>query len=161
MTDFPQLLARFSAAMTGNDGEGFAKLFTPDGVYDDGFYGEYAGSEAIVKMIRHFHEVGTNYRWDFVDPVSDGRTGYAFYRTSFESRVPGHEGKSVVFDGISRFTLRDGLVARYGEIFDRGAALAQQDFSAERIKRVLGKFADKQRASVEGREHLARLTRAG
>lgn len=161
MTEFPQMLARFTAAMVGNDGAGFAKLFTSDGVYDDGFYGEYTGRDGIAKMIQHFHELGTNYRWDFFDPVSDGHTGYAFYRISFESRVPGSEGKSVVFDGISRIQLRDGLIARYSEVFDRGAALAQQDFPAERIKKVLGKFADKQRTSAEGQDHLVRLKRAG
>ncbi len=36
-------------------------------------------------------------------------------------------------------------------------ALAQQAFAPERIKRVLQKLADKQNASAEAKEHLARL----
>ena len=42
-------------------------------------------------------------------------------------------------------------------MFDRGLALAQQDFAPERIKRVLVKLADKQNATSEAKDHLARL----
>ena len=36
-------------------------------------------------------------------------------------------------------------------------ALAQQDFAAERIKKVLVKLADRQNASAAAKEHLARF----
>ena len=36
-------------------------------------------------------------------------------------------------------------------------ALAQQDFAAERIKKVLIKLADRQNASPAAREHLRRF----
>jgi hypothetical protein len=36
-------------------------------------------------------------------------------------------------------------------------ALAQQDFAAERIKKVLKKLADRQNASAGAKEHLARF----
>jgi hypothetical protein len=157
MTEFTDMLSRFAAAVAANDGKGLAALFTENGVYDDGFYGEYAGREAIAKMLQHFHDTGTSFRWDFFDALSDGRTGYARYRFSYASRMPGAEGKPVVFEGTSHFVFRDGLIARYSEVFDRGMALAQQDFAPERIKRVLLKLADKQNATAEAKEHLARL----
>ena len=59
--------------------------------------------------------------------------------------------KPVVFEGISFFTFRDGLIARYSESFDRGMALAQQDFAAERIKKVLVKLAARQNAGAPPR----------
>jgi SnoaL-like protein len=157
MNDFDALLLRFSYAVAANDGAGFSALFTADGVYDDGFFGEYAGREAIAAMLRHFHETGQNFRWDFFDPLSNGRTGYARYRFSYASRMPGAEGKPVVFEGISFFRFRDGLIERYCEVFDRGMALAQQDFAAERIKKVLVRLADRQNAGDGAREHLARF----
>ena len=157
MDDFPGLLRRFASAVVTNDGAGFAALFTPDGVYDDGFFGEYAGREAITGMLAHFHETGTSFRWDFLDPLTDGRSGYARYRFSYASRMPGSDGKPVVFEGIAFFRFRDGLIARYTEVFDRGMALVQQDFAAERIRKVLGKLADRQNASPEAKEHLARF----
>ena len=157
VADFPELLSRFARAVAANDGAAFAALFTEDGVYDDGFFGEYKGRKAIIEMLGHFHDTGSNYRWDFFDSLSDGRTAYARYRFSYASGMPGAEGKPVVFEGISHFVFRDGLIARYAESFDRGMALAQQDFAAERIKKVLVKLADRQNASAAAKEHLARF----
>ena len=154
VTDFGELLSRFARAATANDGTGFSALFTEDGVYDDGFFGEYHGRKAIAGMLQHFHDTGSNYRWDFFDLVSDGRSGYARYRFSYASGVPGAEGKPVMFEGISHFVFRDGLIARYAEAFDRGMALAQQDFAAERIKKVLLKLAGRQNASAAAKEQI-------
>jgi SnoaL-like domain len=155
--DFPDLLSRFAGAVAANDGATFSALFTEDGVYDDGFFGEYHGRTAIAGMLAHFHDTGSNYRWDFFDPLSDGRTAYARYRFSYAFGMPGAEGRPVVFEGISFFTFRDGLIARYGESFDRGMALAQQDFAAERIKKVLLKLAARQNGSAAAQEHLKRF----
>src|SRR5947207_8117712 len=115
MTDFEALLLRFSYAATANDGAGFSALFTADGVYDDGFFGEYAGREAIARMLQHFHDTGSNYRWDFFDPVSESRAGYARYRFSYASGMPGAVGKPVVFEGISFLRFEGGLIVRYAE----------------------------------------------
>jgi ketosteroid isomerase-like protein len=157
MSDFADLLGRFAKAVAANDGAAFAGLFAEDGVYEDGFFGEYKGRAAIAGMLQHFHETGSNYRWDFLDPLSDGKTGYARYRFSYASGMPGAEGKPVVFEGTSHFVFRDGLIAHYEENFDRGMALAQQDFAPERIKKVLLKLAARQNASAGAREHLARF----
>ena len=157
MIDFPDLLGRFAKAVAANDGASFSALFTPDGVYDDGFFGEYAGRDAIAKVLQHFHDTGSNYRWDFFDPLSDGRTGYARYRFSYASGMPGAEGKPVVFEGTSFFQFRGAEIARYSENFDRGMALAQQDFAPERIKKVLVKLAARQNAGAGAKEHLARF----
>ena len=58
-------------------------------------------------------------------------------------------GRVDVIDGYST----DGLIARYQENFDRGMALAQQDFAAERIKKVLLKLADRIEADGAGVTH--------
>lgn len=157
MIDFPNLLSRFAKAVAVNDGAAFSMLFAADGVYDDGFFGEYAGREAIAKMLQHFHDTASNYRWDFFDALTDGRTGYARYRFSYVSGMPGAEGKPVVFEGTSFFQFRGTEIARYSENFDRGMALAQQDFAAERIKKVLVKLAGRQNAGAGAKEHLARF----
>jgi ketosteroid isomerase-like protein len=157
VADFPEMLKKFAAAVEANDGAGLAALFTDDGVYEDGFYGAYTGAAAIAGMVAHFHETGQDFRWEFVDPVSDGRTGYAHYRFSYRSKVAGAEGKPVAFEGISHVTLRDGKIARYCEVFDRGLALAQQGFAAERIKRVVEKAAARQNTTPEFAAHLRRL----
>jgi ketosteroid isomerase-like protein len=157
VAEFAKMLERLAAAVESNDGAGVAALFTPDAVYEDGFYGAYAGSAAIARMVAHFHETGEGFRWEFFDPVTDGQTGYSRYRFSYRSKMPGAEGKPVVFEGIAHFAFRDGKFARYGEAFDRGVALAQQGFAAERIKRVLEKAAARQNDTPECQAHLRRL----
>ena len=159
--DFEDLLGRFARAVEQNDGDGLATLFTEDGVYDDGFFGEHQGHEAIKRMLRHFHDGGREYQWEFLDPLSNGAIGYARYRFSYASRLPETEGKPVVFEGMSCFTFREGKIARYTEVFDRGMALAQLDFAAERIKRVLTKLAAAQNAKPECQAHLRRLESIG
>ena len=157
MADFPRMLELFAGAVEANDGAGLAALFTEDGIYEDGFFGAYAGPAAIAAMVAHFHKTGSSFRWEFFDPLTDGRSGYARYRFSYRSAMPGAEGKPVVFEGISFFRFRDGLIARYAEAFDRGMALAQQDFAAERIKKVLLKLAARQNTGAGAKEHLARF----
>ena len=158
MVDFAKLLEHFATAVQKNDGGALASLFTADGVYDDGFFGEYAGPQAIAGMLQHFHDTGTNFRWDFFDPLTDGRIGYARYRFSYAAKMKGAEGKPVVFEGTAFFTFRDGKIAHYREVFDRGVALVQQDFDAERLKKVLAKTAARLNAGAEAQEHLARLS---
>lgn len=156
---FTDLLAAFAAAVVANDGAGLGALFAPDGVYVDELFGAHHGGAAIAAMLQRFHDTGRDYRWDFVDPVSDGATGYARFRFSFASRLPECEGRPVVFEGISQFHFTDhGLIARYSEAFDRGVALVQLGFPAERIRRVVEKAAGSLTANPEVRPHLDRFS---
>jgi SnoaL-like domain len=135
---FDELLAAFAAAVVANDGTKLAAMFTSDGIYDDGFFGPHRGRAAIAAMLQRFHDTGSDYHWKFFDPVIAGAIGYARFRFSYLSRLPEAVGRPVSFDGISRFRFSaDGLIAEYGEAFDRGVALVQLGFPAERIRRIL------------------------
>src|ERR1043166_7952850 len=103
MIDFPKLLDKFTAAVVANDGAGLGALFAPDGVYADEFFGVHRGRAAIAAMLQRFHDTGRDYRWDFIDPVCDGVTGYARFQFSFASRLPEADGRPVLMHGISRF----------------------------------------------------------
>jgi len=157
MIDFPDLLRRFADAVVRNDGTALGALFTPDGVYEDCFFGAHKGADDIARMLARFHETGGDYRWDFFDPVSDDRIGYARWRFSYISKMPGAEGRPVLFEGMRCFEFRGDRIARYSEMFDRGVALVQQDFAPERLKRTLAKFAERQNATPQNQEHLARF----
>jgi hypothetical protein len=154
---FTELLQRFAAAVMADDRQGLARLFTQDGVYEDGFFGVHAGHEAIAAMLQRFHDTGANYLWEFVDPIAAGDLGYARFRFSYVSCLPGSAGRPVFFAGISCFTLRDGLIAHYREAFDRGVALVQLGFAAERIRRILERAAAAQNRSSAAERHLARF----
>jgi hypothetical protein len=137
---FGALLARMTQAICRGDGAAAADCFIPDGSYHDGFYGEYRGQAAIREMIeQYFHRDARDFDWKLEDVVSDGRLGYARYDFSYVSKLAGVEGKRVAFVGISRCRLRDGLIERYDEAFDRGPVLVQLGFPPERIARSLAR----------------------
>ena len=135
---FRLTVEQFTNAVERNDGEALAALFTDDGVYSDGFYGEFVGREAIATMLRdHFWGHAKGFRWEMSNLLADEEQGYAMYLFSYISTIPGAVGKRVIFDGISHFTLNDGLIKRYDEIFNTGMAQAQLDFDPIRIKKHL------------------------
>ena len=144
--DFGNVLSRFTAAVEAGDGRALAALFTPDGVYEDRFYGAKAGREAIADMLeKEFWGHAEGFRWRMFEPVCDGTFGYARYLFSYVSTLPGVEGRNVVFDGFSQFQFDpqrgDDLIVRYREQFNTGMAMAQLDFPAERIVRHLDSMA--------------------
>lgn len=49
--NFTALLKRMTSAVCAGDAQAAAECFTSDGIYHDGFYGEFAGREAIGRMI--------------------------------------------------------------------------------------------------------------
>jgi hypothetical protein len=158
MSSFAELLKAFADAVEANDGPGLAQLFTEDGVYEDGFFGSHTGRPVIAAMLQRFHDTGGRYLWEFVDPVSSGVTGYARFRFSYTSRLRESVGRPVLFEGISCFRFRGDLIAHYFEAFDRGVALVQLGFPAERIRHILEKAATAQNRLPEARPHLDRFS---
>jgi hypothetical protein len=156
--DFAALLTTFADAVQTNRGQSLAMLFTEDGVYEDGFFGSHTGRSAIAAMLQRFHDTGSSYLWEFGDPVSNGAIGYAGFRFSYASRLPESMGRPVLFEGISCFRFRGELIARYSEAFDRGVALVQLAFPAERIRRILEKAAAAQNRLPAARRHLDRFS---
>jgi hypothetical protein len=86
-------------------------------------------------MLQHFHDTGSSYLWEFLDPVGNGATGYSRFRFSYASRLPESIGRRVLFEGISCFR-----------------------FPAERIRRILDRAAAAQNQPPEARRHLDRLS---
>lgn len=121
-------------AICAGDGAAAAACFTPGGVYHDGFYGEFAGREAIARMVTDFfHRDARDFEWELLESLSDGRIGFARYDFRYVSKIPGSEGRAAGFTGIGCCELEGGLIRRYSEEFDRAPVLAQLGFSDERI----------------------------
>ena len=140
---FRTLIERMAQAICRGDGAAAADCFIPDGSYHDGFYGEFRGREAIRGMVeRHFHANARDFSWTLSDALSDGKLAYARYAFAYTSNIAGSQGKRVYFSGISQVRLQDGLIAHYGEVFDRGIALAQMNFAPERIAKSLARWAE-------------------
>ena len=153
--NFKVKLGEFTSAVEAGDGTALAALFTEDGVYEDGFYGAFEGREAIARMLKeHFHGAAERFQWVMYDPVSDDSAGFARYVFTYVSTMPEAKGKRVIFEGMCRFEFEDGLIKRYSEVFDRGAALAQLEFHDARIVKSLRRWTKKLTQSPRVRERL-------
>jgi len=153
--DFAKLVDRFCAAASRGDGNALAACFTEDGVYHDYIYGPHVGRASIADMLVNlFHRDAANYDWRMFDPVCNGDTGYAWSLSKFVSTVPEFKGKDVVIDGMSRFVLKDGLIAAYHESVNGGVAMVQLGVQAPRIEKVLRRWSGWLRERPEVKNYL-------
>jgi len=154
MAKFGGLLDRFVRAACTPDPLGFAALFHPEGSYDDGFFGIHRGRDEIASMIERFHEGGREFHWDFLYPLRAGDLAYASYQFSYRSKLDPVKDQIICFNGMARFHLRDDLIQDYAEVFDRGMAFAQLQMPAEKISRLLERYAGDLRLQTDTKHHL-------
>ncbi len=159
---FARLLNDFTLSAESGDGARFAVHFTEDAVYHDYIYGAHKGRAEIAHMMEHlFHrDAGDDYRWEMFDPVCHGDMGYAWSLSSFTSTVPQFAGQFVVIDGMSRFIVRDGLIAEYRESVNGGVAMAQLGVEPERMVKILKRWSGWLRDRPETVDYLSRSRRA-
>jgi ketosteroid isomerase-like protein len=139
--DFAKLVQRFGAAATAGDGKALAECFTPDGIYFDYIYGPHSGRASIADMLEKlFHRDAAEYDWTFYDPAVNGDVGYAHSLSTFISTLPAYKGREVVIDGISRFVLKDGLIAEYHESVNGGVPQSQLGVAPERMAKVMARW---------------------
>ena len=139
---FGSLLSRMTSAICRGDAEDAAACFVPDGVYHDGFYGEFRGRAEIARLLREFfYRDARDFEWKLSGAVCNGKTGYARYEFSYTSKMPQSEGRRAGFAGICCCELEGGLIRRYGEVFERAPVLAQLGFSDARILKSVRRWA--------------------
>src|ERR1700712_1389806 len=155
--EFALLLSAFTHSAESGDGARFAAHFTEDAVYYDYIYGAHQGRADIAHMMQNlFHRDAADYRWEMFDSVFDGNCGYAWSLSSFTSKIPQFAGRHVVIDGISRFIVRDGLIAEYRESVNGGVAMAQLGVEPDRMTKVLTRWTGWLLARPETVEYLVR-----
>lgn len=153
--DVAAMLHEFCDTVENREGSRFASLFCEDAVYHDLFYGTFRGRTKIAAMIDDvFYKDAADFRWDMLDPVSDGRTLYARYTFSYQSLLPEAQGNRAIFEGVAIMTIRDGLIAEYREIANPGTAFIDMHFPAARIAKILEREASKLKARPEMARHL-------
>jgi len=155
--DFARLLNDFTLSAESGDGPRFASHFTEDAIYYDYIYGAHKGRADIAHMMQNlFHRDAADYRWEMFDPVFDGEKGYAWSLSSFTSKTPQFQGQPVVIDGMSRFLLRDGLIAEYRESVNGGVAMVQLGVEPDRMTKIFRRWAGWLNERPETRDYLAR-----
>ena len=154
--DASQLLKEFCGAVERRDGKAFASLFTERGVYHDVFYGAFQGREKIASMVDDwFYRTARDFRWQMFNPVSDGKTLYAYYTFSYVSTLPEAAGKRVGFEGVAMMSLEDGRIAEYREVANVGPGFVDMGFAPERLAKILAKEGAQLKQRPEWQRHLA------
>ncbi|WP_343205826.1 MULTISPECIES: nuclear transport factor 2 family protein [unclassified Afipia] len=139
--EFAALIGELTLSWASGGGVRVASHFTEDAIYHDFMYGPHTGRAGIAHLVQDLcYRDGTNYRWEMFDPVFDGTKGYAWWLASFTSTVPQFKGKHVVMDGMSRFVIREGLIAEYRESVNGGVAMAQLGAEPERMAKVFRRW---------------------
>ena len=158
LKDFTALLDTLTLAAEAADGARFARCFTQDATYHDYIYGPHTGRADIAHMLTGLfrRDADVDYRWEFFDPVLNGELGYAWSLSSFTSLVPAFKGKFVVIDGMSQFTLRDGLIACYRESVNGGVAMAQLGVEPARMAKVMNRWSGWLQERSETKAFLAK-----
>ncbi|MEM9062688.1 MAG: nuclear transport factor 2 family protein [Pseudomonadota bacterium] len=151
---FRALITRMTQAACAADGAGVASCFTPDGIYDDVFYGAFQGQDIAGMITDYFHRDARDFRWDVHEAISDGETGMARYVFSFESKLSGCEGKRAIFEGAAICTLRDGLIHHYGEVADTMTGQRMMGFSDAKMIRFVDRQTEALKARSETANHL-------
>ena len=155
MVDFNAVLKRFTDAVEANDGEALGALFAEDGVYHDYIYGPFAGRAEIGRMLNsHFWGDAKDFRWQMLDPVCDGKVGYAFYYFSFTSTMPAYAGNQVLLEGTSIFHFDpDGLIRSYRETANGAAAMVQLGVAPDLMHSKSAKWAKELRGRPDAASH--------
>ncbi len=156
--DFTALLNRFTAAVEAPDGAALASLFTYDGVYHDTFYGVFQGRAAIASMLEdNFWGDAEAFLWDIYEPAYDSgtRTGYARWVFSYTATLEESAGKRVAFDGMSQFTLENGLIRLYREVFSAGLAFTQLGIAPARTNKIFRRMVDAHIEDPDWARHLS------
>ncbi|WP_416899008.1 MAG: nuclear transport factor 2 family protein [Minwuia sp.] len=160
MLDFESVLKRFTGAVEANDGAALGALFAEDGVYHDYIYGAFTGRAEIGRMLNsHFWGDATNFRWQMLDPVCDGRVGYARYYFSFTSTMPAYSGNQVLLEGTSIFHFDpDGLIRSYRETANGSAAMVQLGVKPDLMHSKSVKWARELRGRSDAASHVTGRT---
>ncbi|MGE3774822.1 MAG: nuclear transport factor 2 family protein [Gammaproteobacteria bacterium] len=151
---FATLITRMTQAACRGDGAAVAACFTPDGIYHDCFYGAFQGAAIATMVEDYFHRDARDFRWDLHDVIDDGRTGYARYVFSYESKLPIASGKRAVFEGVSICELCGDRLASYREVANSAVGLHALGFAPERIAKLLAREARELAGRNEAARHL-------
>lgn len=153
---FEERIREMVRAVEQADADEVAACFTPDGIYHDVFYGDFAGREAIADMIaNYFHRDASDFRWDIHDAVEQNGLGYARYVFSYlpitELSAKGRTG----FEGVAICRMRGGLIADYREIANAAVGLHGMGFAPDRLAKFIGKQRDELRSRPESVRHVS------
>jgi len=112
MADNAKLIEQLYAALNRHDGDAMAKLYAPDGRFQDPAFGELTGAEAG-DMWRMLTGRTTDLEVELAQHQADGDSGTAHWIATYTFST----GRHVVNDIHARFRFRDGKITDHVDSF--------------------------------------------
>jgi ketosteroid isomerase-like protein len=112
VADNGEVIRELYEAMDRHDGDAMAKLYTPDGRFEDPAFGELTGAEAG-DMWRMLTGRAEDLRVELAEHRTDGDSGTAHWIATYTFRT----GRRVVNDIHARFRFRDGKIVDHRDSF--------------------------------------------
>jgi ketosteroid isomerase-like protein len=112
VADNAKLIRDLYEAMDRHDGDAMAKLYAPDGRFEDPAFGELSGAEAG-DMWRMLTSRAEDLRVELAEHSADGDSGEAHWIATYTFRT----GRKVVNDIHARFRFRDGKITDHRDSF--------------------------------------------
>ena len=136
--EFASLLNEFTLSAESGDGARFAGHFTEDAHLLRLHLRPAHGRADIAHMMQNlFHRDADGLSLGNVRSGVRRQHGLCRGRCRVSPRtIPQFKGQRVVIDGMSRFIVRDGLIAEYRESVNGGVAMAQLGVEPERMAKV-------------------------
>jgi ketosteroid isomerase-like protein len=112
VADNAEVIRELYEAMDRHDGEAMARLYAPDGRFEDPAFGRLTGAEAG-DMWRMLTGRAQDLRVELADHRAEGDAGSADWIATYTFRT----GRPVVNDIHARFRFRDGMIVDHRDSF--------------------------------------------
>ena len=128
------LARQFTERFVKTDVPGLLELFADDAVYDDVFYGQFTGKDAIRGMFETFFREGKDYFWDLTKVIVGADAIAAEANFGFTTTSTGRQAR---FPLVSIFEVQDDRITAYREYFDFGRALLQTGVDQAAVGKII------------------------
>ncbi len=135
------LLDRYTAAHNARDLEATLACFTDDIDYQDIFFGDFHGPEALSGMFERTWAESAEHTWTITRSLVTPEAIVAEWDFDYtvSDTVLSGGGRRLAFPGVSWFELRGEKCWRYREFFDRAATLHAQGIPAEAVATIVSR----------------------
>jgi steroid delta-isomerase-like uncharacterized protein len=135
------LVRRYLAAHNARDLEAMHNCFTDDVDYQDNFFGDFLGRDALRGMFERTFRESADHTWTVTRTVATDDAIAAEWEFDYtvSDAVPSGGGRRLLLPGVSWFELRGDRCVRYREFFDRAAALHAQGIEPAQVAAIVAR----------------------
>jgi hypothetical protein len=135
------LVHRYLTAHNARDLDTAVDCFTDDVDYQDIFFGDFHGRDALRGMLARTFDESAQHVWTVTRTLAGAEAIVAEWEFDYtvSDAVPSGGGRRLLLPGVSWFELRGDRCCRYREFFDRAATLHAQGIAPEKVATIVAR----------------------